>query len=106
MKLLRPDLEPQQGELHGDEQLSPAYWEAHQKPANPLRSTLRWVGKLCRWMFEDMPRLFELSTHIKEQAIALWDKRHKIKVPPQLPDTVMGFAYVEDYWLEMGDPCA
>lgn len=103
MKLSCPDLEPVQGEMMGDEQLSPEYWQSHQKPSNPLRSTLRWIGKIARRVFEQLPRLFEFVMVVRDEMVALWDESHTIEIPPQLPDTEMGFSWVDDKWLELGE---
>lgn len=110
MVALSPDLEPVPGELQGDEQLSHEYWEAAQKPANPLRSTLKWVGVIAKRVFKQLPRYYELAMDVCSEAIAAWDEMHKIiapipKLPKRLPDCEWGIDWVSDYWLEAGDPC-
>ena len=107
MVLLNPDLEAEQGGMIGDVQLSEEFWEDH-KPVNPLRSTLKWVGKLAARVFEALPRIKELAMVVCDEAIAAWDELHQIVVPVVKTwkiETEIDFSWVDDRWLEMGDPC-
>lgn len=108
MVALSPDLEPVPGELQGDEQLSPEYWEEARKPCSPLRSTLKWVGVIAKRVFKQLPRYHELAVDVCSEAIALWNEAHRIVVPvieDWKIETEIGFAWVDDYWLDAGDPC-
>ena len=108
MVLLDHDLEPVRGELSGDEQLSAEYWNNAPSVANPLRSSLKWVGIMAKRVFGALPRKLELVIGYCVDKVRAWDNTHRITVPPRrkpLPECEIGFSWVSDYWLNMGDSC-